>query len=753
MLPTTIIAVSSAVFNLAGPREGRSDFVTTTAVGNILRGDKMSLGDRLRDIYLGGPGAKLKSFYRWAQNPDNYEYIGMPVTTYFGVQSFTTGGAYNSSLPPEHPSQPWRMALLEYRFGSAAYDLSPRPYVTKIVVGRGNYTWWADKWVLDNHQTDYGQPWTSDFNETTEQITISLPGHWSATIDPDSFGSSNGYSTYDKNATYIYAVYRNFRSQDNQVIIYKMGNGMALLDSLAVEVSGTDYGYFPHIPIRSRNEFLSESYNPLIYAQAKKGFKKALGQKMSKIEDKLADNENLDDLDYIYALFGVALNTKEPASMKYVYNYFNMLMGVQVGNSTQYDAYKAEMLVYKAQADAWLAWKNGGMVGSEPIIDSTPVSPISGINIQSAASANAEFNFSIMWKYIGEEFGSGLKKPDAKVGELWWDEDTSIDADHIMSGTDYKLKARKVEADTYRLNWQVTADSWKTMVIVGAVHKNSVYKGRSVNISMREAFDDTEESGFLLPLHKPTMDAMGMVNTTRLSMTSCYIVVNCYEEIKTSILGIIFFIAAIVIMVVYPPAGGLLGANAAVGLSLGVSVASAAFVGAVVNMLAAMIVMNLIQKAAVLILGEKIGNIIGTIVSFLVISIGTGLQNGQNLASIFGSMLQPDKLLMLTTAVGNGVSGYVQASIKDVYGQIEDLQNQYKEDSRHLQELYANNIGYGMGTINPMELTSVFGAYLETSQQFLSRTLMTGTDIAELSKDMLSNFCEITTSIDLPLAN
>jgi hypothetical protein len=55
------------------------------------------------------------------------------------------------------------------------------------------------------------------------------------------------------------------------------------------------------------------------------------------------------------------------------------------------------------------------------------------------------------------------------------------------------------------------------------------------------------------------------------------------------------------------------------------------------------------------------------------------------------------------------------------------------------------------GEINPMMLTDATEYFGETSETFLSRTLMTGSDIAELTRAMVENFAEI--SLELPKAS
>jgi hypothetical protein len=49
-----------------------------------------------------------------------------------------------------------------------------------------------------------------------------------------------------------------------------------------------------------------------------------------------------------------------------------------------------------------------------------------------------------------------------------------------------------------------------------------------------------------------------------------------------------------------------------------------------------------------------------------------------------------------------------------------------------------------------MVVTSAFSVFWESQTAFLDRTLMTGSDIAEMSLDMLTNFTDLTLNTDLP---
>jgi hypothetical protein len=293
------------------------------------------------------------------------------------------------------------------------------------------------------------------------------------------------------------------------------------------------------------------------------------------------------------------------------------------------------------------------------------------------------------------------------------------------------------------------------------MHENFIYNGKSVEINAIEALEDADESGFLIPLHYETFREMSLVASTQVATACTYVVFNCYQVVKTkwyqtTIFKILVFVAIIVVTVMTAGVGsagfGILGANVAIGMALGFTGLIAAIVGAVVNAIAAMILLKLISFASVELFGDKIGTLIAAIVSIVVMQVSTSLMNGASLASSWGNLMSASNIIGMTSAVGNGVAGYIQASAMGIQEKTQDLINDYNQESKDISQLFQQNIGYGRGYIDPMNLTdSSVGNFIESEKIFLSRTLMTGSDIANMTLDMLTNFADYTLNLDKPL--
>jgi hypothetical protein len=174
-------------------------------------------------------------------------------------------------------------------------------------------------------------------------------------------------------------------------------------------------------------------------------------------------------------------------------------------------------------------------------------------------------------------------------------------------------------------------------------------------------------------------------------------------------------------------------------------------VGAAVNAIAAMIITSLITDVAVKVFGEKLGIIIGTIASAVAMNGLSNLANGQGFVVNFGSMTSVANITQLTASVGNVYSKFVYLNAMDTVAATQELVNTYEAESKKISKQYADAFGYGNGIIDPLSLLDSSNVIVEYADTFLSRTLMTGSDIAQMSLEMPGAFAELTLSTDLVL--
>jgi hypothetical protein len=289
--------------------------------------------------------------------------------------------------------------------------------------------------------------------------------------------------------------------------------------------------------------------------------------------------------------------------------------------------------------------------------------------------------------------------------------------------------------------------------IWGMKHQNYIYRGKKVTTQLHDAIVAGEESPFLVPMHAPTVKALGVKDFTQLSMQNTFIVFNSYEVVKKkwyeTFLGMLLIVIAIVVIsVLINPAfaanaSGFLGTNAAVGAGLGLSGTAAIVAGAVANAIAAIVISAAISEIAVDVFGETWGPIIAAIATIAM--GGFNIQDGFQFNMT--TFMTPQNILRMASALANGYNGFVMKEIQDIQAEMEENQSAY---DRAIKEHY--NLMREQGLINDlmfdqMTLTDSVqgngssGSYVpETLDGFINRTTMLGTDIADTTLSMVNDY-------------
>lgn len=551
------------------------------------------------------------------------------------------------------------------------------------------------------------------------------------------------------------------------VYIYKIGSGKPALDAMVRNYSGGT-GYFPFIPVRLDNKFLSPSYLPAAYNLADKAYKKAMGSKNSitEIIDQLASNENLSDIDYAYVMFGVSLNVKEQACRKYLYRFFDSIR--TNGSVNRYGAsnWGSKMSNYIEKTQQFVDWQldqyDSGSAGYGTSAPSTAVYstiPVSSINIKSSGSIPSNVDIRISWSEIKRVTGTGLAKPGAKKGEYWFGNYASNTYNTDIKNIVGKLVARVAQGSVCTLYHQIDENSWEALEIHDLVHKNYIYNGKYVETKAYDALNDADETGFIIPIHYPTFKAMSIVDSTQMSTACAFMVINTYLVKKTGFFGSFFFkillvVAVIAITIFVPPAGaavsgGVLGGSAAVGAALGFSGLAALIVGSIANALAAMIIMKAISVFSTAVFGEKFGQIVSMVLTVAAAAFTGNFSEGfkfniNNLGNI-------STLMQLTSSVGNVYAGIIASNVSNTVAKTQELLANYNDKSKEIDSLYEQNIGYSMGVFNPIGLTDTFNVYTEPPETFLARTLMTGSDLIEYQMSLITDFSDLSLNTRLPI--
>lgn len=726
--------VSSVIYNMAGPIEDRPEFLKSAILGNMLTQSNFSASKTIQSSLINGPGVRLRSFHRWALK--NYKQVGVPSDTVLAAPVFD-----ETVVAAE---------LLE-TFGITAS-------IDWIDSGPPDITMWGLRWLRENLPERVDSDWRVDYIDGSGELMIV-------------FGDNEDYIVFNPvdfraRGNWIYISYsrpmKENRWTESQLFIYETGTGSEVLDKqfLSFQSGGR---YLPFIPIRHENKFLSNDYMPAVYKEAKKAYKKAIGNKFDDLVDQVKDNPDLKEIDFAYVAFGVSLNTKDIASRRYLFRYFEHLYNAQLFQAELFSDWVAGVGEQQAARKDWDDWRvmqqevEEGLpvVGEIPGRPPTMGPPSHTVRITDSGPGKTNFRMDMIWNSLEKFTGVGLAKPDAKAGDVWFTFDGTNEID--LRGYSAE-EAERLSIPIVSIIWQTTATTWKKLVITGLRHQNHIYNGKYDETTAAQALVNADESGFLVPINYQVFRQMSLVDATQMSTQCCHMVFNCYQIVKKKwyqrgAFKVLVFIVVIIIVAVtggFGAAGvGILGTNAAVGAALGFAGLAATIAGVIANMVAAMIITKLITYASVEIFGEKIGYIVAAIATFVTLSVGSSLQSGGSLASSWSAMMEPMNLLHLTNSVGNGYAQMLNSDTMEYVNKTKDAIEDFRTQTLDIQQRYADNFGYGSAFFDPMSLTEVGDNFFtESADTFLARTLMTGSDIAEMTKEMVTNFTTLTLSTE-----
>jgi hypothetical protein len=733
------ISVSSVVYNLAGDEDKRPNYLKTAVSSGILTPER-TMGETLTTAYLKGPGIVLRNFERWGRSSGYTAAVGQLASSLF----FTANIDYTTLAP-----------LMPHSGGETVG-------IQSTDLGVPDYSYWVDRYMLIHHPDLLDTDFTTDFNPTTKLVTITLVGGAVETFTASDYYLGNNY-LYVRYALQVAGVWGN-----PKVFIYQQGSGNTSLD--AFFTASTDAGsFFPYIPVRVDNAFVSGSYLSDVYPLAKKALKKSINGDFDELVAKIQTNPSLADIDFAFVVFGVSLNVKENACRRYIYEFFQEIMLGQDLGATDFHAWKVGYLAAVAEDTTWKTWGEAQADPMNPLYGTPePPRPVYTAPPQYvvqvlSARADVPYHIALLWSGIEETVGSGLKTVDAKAGDLWFDiagtDDITESAYLTENGTvDYTGST----IDHIKLNWQVDADTWRTLDIYGLVHRNLVYGGKTVDTTSIQALQSVNESGFIVPLHEGVYRRIPLTHSTQMSTACCFVVFNCYKVVETRwyqtgffqiLIVIILIVIAVVVTVLTGGAAtpGILGTAGAVGSAMGFAGTAAIIAGAIANAIAAMVLVQIITRVSTAILGDKIGTIVGTIASVIAVNVSTSIMSGISLTTSFSNLLTAENLLKATAAIGDFVATMEKSNVQDTLQKTQDVVTDYTKQSEDIQEKFDALIGSSGQLEGLTVLNSSLNSVIETADSFLGRTLMTGSDIAGLSLDMLSNFADITLKTDLPI--
>jgi hypothetical protein len=513
-------------------------------------------------------------------------------------------------------------------------------------------------------------------------------------------------------------------ARKDDMFIYEMGSGNADLDSLQ-ETPAAVPEFYPFIPLRYNNKSITHPDYANDYENHAKAYKKSTGGELIEVIGSIEDNPSIGDIDHAFLTFGIELNTDEKEGRRYIYEFMKTLRQYQ----------------------------NDGNTGSRQITK---------LDLNSTHNdATIKYNTSIEWESITESFGVGQGRDGAAANDIWWVDINEISGtpDSVQEFLQGPINMGYSGGSYSRLYWQVSDGVYSYLDIIGMTHINRIYKGRSVQTTTKAALEDTDVSSFVVPMHYSTIQKLPLSWANELANSNKIIILNSYQSVTTKwyqkgiFMIIIMIVIIVIIAIVFPPAApGLLGTNAAVGTTIGLTGMAAIAAGAAINAAAAIILAQVLSSIAVELFGEKDGRIIAAVLTFMITS-GAGNYHQTGSTSVdWGQFMRVDNLIAMTESV---VQGYTSKAISDIEQDMKEAKEEYEDDVESILKRM-DDLGYSDVDLDPLmylqqDNLDDRNVTSEPSEIFLRRTLLTGSDIAEMTHAMIDDWVEI--SLTLPEAN
>jgi hypothetical protein len=750
------VYVASSLWNLAGDPDKIPRVLPSVALSAALSGSREGLGQALSSSLRSGAFQRSRRFFRWAQ--DDYVF-GMPTGSLgadFSVAAHEIGPALKTALGLGSDQE---LEILSAQ-------------VEELYLGH-----WAEDWVRRNRPgitldlgVDQGG-WDVAFDATSETLVIQLPGETQELPAPADLLWALEETEGPAARRLLYVAYRiqtrnpvsgAWSTGPNELFTYRMGSGTAAFDALTPSATELEE-FVPAIPLRLKNQSIRDHAE---FENVTIAFKKLTGGKIDDVLDELEDHNKIDDMDFVFVVQGIPLNTKSRAGQAYIYQFLKNLMALQPvqTNSAIFYANRGKNGKARASWEAWLAQIGAG---------ATPAPPSSLLARDTEDAKNVlrvhmpglkDFDLRLKWGVIAEEVRSGnaarfdgVSRPLMKKGEYWFTVRSDLElqmpnAPGLLAGWTRPRSQRRMVA-----LHQFEARRYRLLEITEFKHVNTVFKQEAVEIGAREALEDGELSGFILPLHIPTLRQLGAAKAAELAGHSCHVMVNSYKVVTTrwyqkGVFKIVLVVMTIAFSVLTAGAGlgagvGLLGTNAAVGAMVGVTGAMSAVVGAVVNGVAGVLLMTGVAKASTEVLGDKWGAILAQVIAVVTLQMATSIVNAGNLPD-WGAMLRIDNLMKLTEAVTSGAGTWLQNETLEIQQALASASETYADRIAEVEAKTAEILGSTPVAFDAMLLTDAAEHFGETRDAFLTRTLMVGGDLAEMSALLIESFADL--SLELP---
>jgi hypothetical protein len=569
------------------------------------------------------------------------------------------------------------------------------------------------------------------------------------------------------------------------VFIYRIGSGETVLDALMDSVDpGSEF--YPIMPLRINNVSIKDLPDTTIYTQVKKAYKKLT--KDADIDELLAqigDNPQIGDIDYCFIHSGIPLNTTSKYELRYVYEFLKGLISYQNYNETDYTSWANSMSSNADFNDYYALWVVAQSNPSDilygtprphnpPLISSktqtqvtTPA--INKLILKTDNTLTDNFYMQLSWFNISETLHTGVGRTGAKRGDLWWvDTDAAAQADwwavYLAGFTDTTTSApvgfNNISSYLY---YQVDEDNYKVLKVTGLEHRNYVYDGKFTSVNSKQALLDPEKSDLIIPLHEPTLKRLPGSYRNEVVVRSHNLVFNSYQIVKRmwyqraafKILVIIIMITIIAIITISTggigtgPAGKTAAAIvAALGVAGSTAIVLTLILQIAISILATIVIKLILEEAFKLFFDDELAAMLATITTIVVtIGISAGYEGVSFTEAAIVALSDPLTVLSMTVTVADAALTYVNTVNQNKMISSTENAKKLLDDNKKIIEKNTELFNLEPKIDNTEEIILDSLVFPEKRNDFLTRSLVTGSDIRQITLSMVYDYVEYSKMI------
>lgn len=577
-------------------------------------------------------------------------------------------------------------------------------------------------------------------------------------------------------------------SLSNIGFLYVYGSGSLILDSFIDDASSESMANVPPIILRTENiwgTWFVEPHKTVIDKSIKKLFQRNL--KLKKIITTLNENETIrNNVQFVFIEPGVPLNSILPESKKYIFKFFENILestGKYGSNSSSivttavsqinaFVAYNTAYVIYQKKLhDYNFSFKSNDPPPKPPSPVVKPPEEPHRAYVNTIANGWGYYK-TFNWSYasIEEVMGS---YPGLELNHCTVIRNPSLDIPNYT--TQIITGSLSLAVSTWHM-WKrgFTAiqiikqlpTSYKVITVWGLDCGFSVKNGVGVNYDGATELLRSDISPMLVPLHELALfEDDGLINITQIARDSFYYRFNSYQIIKTGgwfkrlLKMALFIVIAIVVVSFGLPnlaaeigtsmgswfGGTTIAANITAGTLLSVQGLLSTFAIVAANMVISTVVTSVLGKA----LGANASGFFAIVMAFVSGQIQSIASGNFSFSLDITKLMTPTNLMSLSMSTVNNLTQIKTAKAQELAKKtgefVEDEKNKLDRYTAETQAMFSS--GIDMNMLNDM-LDWI--KMSETPQNFLDRTLLKGSDIVNLTHNLVHDYVSLTTPKALP---